>query len=162
MAKQAKPAAKASAKTAPKASAKPAAKASAKPAPAAKPGTIETADVWQCRVIVRGRTEKGGAILRAVRTVEVSGADVAQATTNAAKHAEKSGLFASMASERGFVETTTATIYPPVGLLVRGGVSKGFGVLPGAEKLGLLPVFVARTHKAGDPVPADLADKYIN
>ena len=67
-----------------------------------------------CRVIVRGRLETGGPILRAVRTVEAPGADVAEVMSNAYLLGD-TGMFADMAKARGFVEVTTRTIYPPVG-----------------------------------------------
>lgn len=109
----------------------------------------------EVRFIVRGRIEANGAILRAVRSVEVAGDDVAECMQNAMALGE-AGVFAEMAAGRKFVETTTTTIYPPVGLLCRGGVSKGFGALPDGSI-----AFVSRTHKAGEPAPAAVVAKLL-
>lgn len=82
-----------------------------------------------CRVIVRGRTIGGGPLLRAVRNLNVSGENVAECMTKA-RQLSDAGIYEQIVRERKFVEVTTRTVYPPVGLLVDGGLSKGFSLAP--------------------------------
>lgn len=116
-----------------------------------------TGQYGACRVIVRGRmvAGTGNPIYRAVSSIDAPGNDVAEVMANAYAYGE-AGKFDTMARDRGFVETTTRTVYPPVGLLCRGGISRGFGVLPDGSL-----AFVKHGAKGGEPAPAAIVAKHM-
>jgi hypothetical protein len=73
------------------------------------------------RVVVRGTT-KGGTRQRGVQTVQ-AGVD------GAAAYAQAGALAQAMAQAKGWQEGTVFyNVYPPVGVLCNGGISKGFAV----------------------------------
>lgn len=111
-------------------------------------------NIGEARVIVRGRLEKGGPIVRRMRTIRAIGSNNAECTEYALAVAH-SGLFADIARAAKLVEVTTEQVSYECGVKQNGQVSKGFGTLPNGAT-----AWVSRNHKAGEPVPTHMLEKF--
>lgn len=123
------------------------AKQTNKPAQAATETTGELPFVF--RAVLRATLDDGRRVRR-VRNFDVL-PDAFDAAEMLAESVHVEMRKAAQAEGADMASVYVATL-PPSGYKVRGGVSRGFGIAADGSVQ-----WVSRTHKAGDPVPAEKA-----